>query len=157
HEKILSEHCYIVGPSGAGKSSLGIMPLLVQLMRGAKTKNDELAPPYPIVILDLKGDPALFHTVRLEAARRKQRFQFFTTEKHQPTYRFNPFRGFDRGSRTVAQLCQLILDALNLNHGKGYGRSYYTERSRNVLSRTLKRNRNIQSFDELHQELRETV
>jgi hypothetical protein len=157
HEKILSEHCYIVGPSGAGKSSLGIMPLVVQLMRGAKTDGDEVAAPYPVVILDLKGDPALFHTVRLEAERRNQTFQFFTTEKHQPTYRFNPFRGFDRGSRTVAQLCQLILDALNLNHGKGYGRSYYTERSRNVLSRTLKRSPNIQSFDELHEALRETV
>ncbi|HEY3739229.1 MAG TPA: type IV secretory system conjugative DNA transfer family protein, partial [Bryobacteraceae bacterium] len=92
-----------------------------------------------------------------EAERRGQLFQFFRTEKHEPTFRFNPFRGFDRGSRSVAQLCQLILDALNLNHGKGYGRSYYTERSRNVLSRTLKRNRNIQSFDELHAELRETV
>jgi hypothetical protein len=157
HEKILAEHCYIVGPSGAGKSSLGIMPLLVQLIRGAKTKEDKLPDPYPVVVLDLKGDSALFHTVRLEAARRNQPFQFFTTDKQAPTYRFNPFRGFDRGSRTVAQLCQLILDALNLNHGKGYGRSYYTERSRNVLSRTLKRNRNIQSFDELHTELRETV
>lgn len=157
HEKILSEHCYIVGPSGAGKSSLGIMPILIQLMRGTKTERDELSDPYPVVVLDLKGDSALFHTVKIEAERRKQRFQFFTTERDSPTYRFNPFRGFDRGSRSVAQLCQLILDALNLNHGKGYGRSYYTERSRNVLSRTLKRNRNIQSFDELHAELRETV
>lgn len=157
HEKILAEHCYIVGPSGAGKSSLGIMPLLIQLMRGAKTDSDQLREPYPVVVLDLKGDSALFHTVRIEAERRKQDFQFFTTERNAPTYRFNPFRGFDRGSRSVAQLCQLILDALNLNHGKGYGRSYYTERSRNVLSRTLKRKRNIQSFDELHAELRETV
>jgi len=157
HEKTLAEHCYIVGPSGAGKSSLGIMPLLAQLMRGAKTRNDDLAPPYPVVVLDLKGDPALFQTVKIEAERRGQTFQFFTTDRLAPTHRFNPFRGFDRGSRSVAQLCQLILDALNLNHGKGYGRSYYTERSRNVLSRTLKRNKNIQSFDELHTELRETV
>ncbi len=157
HEKILAEHCYIVGPSGAGKSSLGIIPLLIQLIRGSKTGQDVPSDPYPVVILDLKGDAALFHTVRLEAEKRGQRFQFFTTERNAPTYRFNPFRGFDRGSRSVAQLCQLILDALNLNHGKGYGRSYYTERSRNVLSRTLKRKRNIQSFDELHAELRETV
>jgi hypothetical protein len=157
HEKILAEHCYIVGPSGAGKSSLGIMPLLIQLMRGAKTATDQLSDPYPVVVLDLKGDSALFHTVRIEAEAREQRFMFFTTERNAPTYRFNPFRGFDRGSRSVAQLCQLILDALNLNHGKGYGRSYYTERSRNILSRTLKRKRNIQSFDELHAELRETV
>ncbi|MCX6602245.1 MAG: hypothetical protein NTV52_01480 [Acidobacteria bacterium] len=157
HEKILAEHCYIVGPSGAGKSSLGIMPLLIQLMRGSKTVADKPSDPYPVVVLDLKGDSALFHTVKIEAEKRGQKFQFFTTEKQSPTYRFNPFRGFDRGSRSVAQLCQLILDALNLNHGKGYGRSYYTERSRNVLSRTLKRKRNIQSFDELHAELRETV
>jgi hypothetical protein len=161
HEKILAEHCYIVGPSGAGKSSLGITALLVQLMRGAKTNTDEPPLPYPVVVLDLKGDAAMFHTVRLEAERRKQPFRFFTTEKNAATFRFNPFRGFDRGSRSVAQLCQLILDALNLNHGKGYGRSYYTERSRNVLSRTLKRaqkeGRGIQSFDQLHEELRETV
>ncbi len=157
HEKILAEHCYIVGPSGAGKSSLGITPLLIQLMRGSKTATETPSDPYPVVVLDLKGDSALFHTVKIEAEKRGQTFQFFTTEKTSPTYRFNPFRGFDRGSRSVAQLCQLILDALNLNHGKGYGRSYYTERSRNVLSRTLKRKRTIQSFDELHAELRETV
>ena len=65
HEKILAEHCYIVGPSGAGKSSLGIMPLIAQLMRGARTKSDELSAPYPVVVLDLKGDAAMFHTVRL--------------------------------------------------------------------------------------------
>jgi len=157
HEGILNEHCYIVGPSGSGKTSLAIMSLLIQLMRGGQTASSQLHPPYPVVILDLKGDAALFHTVRIEAQRRGQQFLFFNTERNSPTYRFNPFRGFDRGSRSVAQLCQLILDALNLNHGKGYGRSYYTERSRNVLSRTLKRNRNIQSFDDLHTELKNTL
>lgn len=157
HERILSEHCYIVGPSGAGKSSLGIMPLLIQLMRGAKTKSDALPDPYPVVVLDLKGDSALFHTVQLEAEARGQTFQFFTTEREAPTYRFNPFRGFERSSRSVAQLCQLILDALSLNHGKGYGRSYYTERSRNVLAKTFSRKRDIQSFAELFEEVKETL
>jgi Type IV secretion-system coupling protein DNA-binding domain len=157
HEKILHEHCYIMGPSGAGKSSLGIMSLLIQIMRGAQTDKDQVPPPEPVIVLDLKGDPALFHTVRIQAEERGQEFLFFSTEAKAPTYRFNPFRGFDRASRSVAQLCNLILDALNLNHGKGYGRSYYTERSRNVLSRTLKRKPLIQSFDELHAELQETV
>ena len=55
------------------------------------------------------------------------------------------------------QLCQLILDALSLNHGKGYGRSYYTERSRHLLSLTLKRHPRIASFEELHAALRSTV
>lgn len=157
HEGILAEHCYIVGPSGAGKTSLGIMPLLTQLIRGAKTSTDERPDPYPVVILDLKGDAALFHTVKHEAEARGQTFRFFTTEKNAPTYRFNPFRGFDRDSRSVAQLCQLILDSLSLNHGKGYGRSYYTERSRNVLSTTLHKYRDISSFQDLHEALNATI
>src|SRR5271170_7677759 len=126
HEGILSEHCYIVGPSGAGKTSLGIIPILTQRIRGSLTEDDQRSAPSPVVILDLKGDPALFHSVKIEAERRGQDFMFFTTEKNAPTYRFNPFQGFDRGSRTVAQFCQLLMDALSLNHGKGYGRSYYT-------------------------------
>ncbi len=157
HEDILSEHCYIVGPSGAGKTSLGIMSLLMQLMRGGQTTSPSLPEPYPLVVLDLKGDAALFHTVKKEAEARGQKFKFFTTEKDAPTYRFNPFRGFDRKSRTVAQLCQLVMDALSLNHGKGYGRSYYTERSRSILSKTLKRDTPINSFDDLHNELKEAL
>lgn len=157
HERILAEHCYIVGASGTGKTSLGIMPLLMQLIRGAKTASNEMPKPYPMVILDLKGDGALFHTVRAEAAARGQAFKFFTTEKNAPTYRFNPFRGFDREARTVAQLCQLILDSLSLNHGKGYGRSYYTERSRNILSATLHKYPDIGSFDDLHEALDATI
>jgi hypothetical protein len=157
HEGILSEHCYIVGPSGAGKTSLGIMPLLIQLIRGANTSDDHKPAPSPLVILDLKGDPALFHTTRMEAEKRGQAFKFFTTEKKAPSYRFNPFRGFDRDARTVAQLCQLILDSLSLNHGKGYGRSYYTERSRNVLSTTLHKYRDISSFQDLHEALNATL
>ena len=157
HEDILSEHCYIVGPSGAGKTSLGIMPLLMQLMRGGQTTGTSLSEPYPLVILDLKGDAALFHTIKHEAEARGQTFKFFTTEKDAPTYRFNPFRGFDRKSRSVAQLCQLVMDALSLNHGKGYGRSYYTERSRSILSKTLKRETPIHSFDDLHNELKEAL
>jgi hypothetical protein len=157
HERILAEHCYIVGPSGSGKTSLGIAPILTQLIRGARRDSDELPEPYPVVILDLKGDPALFHTVRIEAEKRGQAFKFFTTEKSAPTFRFNPFRGFDRESRSVAQLCQLILDSLSLNHGKGYGRSYYTERSRNILSATLHRYKDISSFDDLHECLMSTI
>lgn len=157
HEDILSEHCYIVGPSGAGKTSLGIMSLLIQLMRGGQTSSASLPEPYPLVILDLKGDAALFHTIKSEAEDRGQEFKFFSTEKDAPTYRFNPFRGFDRKSRSVAQLCQLVMDALSLNHGKGYGRSYYTERSRSILSKTLKRETPIHSFDDLNNELKEAL
>lgn len=34
HKPMFDEHCYIVGQTGSGKTALGIMPLLVQLIRG---------------------------------------------------------------------------------------------------------------------------
>ncbi len=136
----------------------------MQLIRGGKTRGETRDDPYPVVIIDLKGDAALFHTIREEARNRNQHFSFFRLEKDKdspgevaPSYRFNPFRGFDRDSRTVAQLCQLILDSLSLNHGKGYGRSYYTERSRQVLSATLRKYPNLGSFDDLHEALNTIV
>lgn len=159
--KILAEHVYIVGESGSGKTSLGIMPLLVQLIRGdsagvmpkrldthvndivettitcpnckevletsgtprvqefecpscnndfavnlsvaAMPRNEDPHP--PMVILDLKGDPALFHTVRAEAeARCPGSFRWFTPEKGSSSHCFNPFLDFSTDSRTMVQV-----------------------------------------------------
>jgi hypothetical protein len=156
-ETALKEHCYMVGPTGSGKTSLGIMPLLMQLIRGNRQPDGSWTDASPMVILDLKGDYALFHTVREEALNRahgKQEFLFFTTERNAPSYRFNPFRGFSPELRSLPQYCQMLLDALSLNHGKGYGRGYFTERSRATLSAALEENPNVRTFRELHDTLR---
>ena len=153
--RILSEHCYVNGQTGSGKTSLGLMPLLIQLIRGNLTADGTPAPPAPIVIIDLKGDPALFHTARLEARARGQRFLFFTPEKGKTSYHFNPFSGFQSPSRTFIQLCQLFLDSLSLNHGEGYGRSYYSRRSRQALFDALNHPSAPQTFPELFEVLTE--
>src|SRR5262249_45161984 len=41
HQRILSEHCYIAGQTGSGKTSLGIMPILIQLIRGYNVADRE--------------------------------------------------------------------------------------------------------------------
>jgi hypothetical protein len=51
----------------------------------------------------------------------------------------------------------MLLDALSLNHGKGYGRGYFTERSRAALAAALQENPNVRSFQELHENLRTVV
>ena len=55
---LLFEHVHILGGTGTGKTALGIAPLMIQLIR----RNDG-----PVMVLDLKGDNALFHTARIEA------------------------------------------------------------------------------------------
>lgn len=149
---ILSEHAYIVGESGAGKTSMGLMPLLLQLLRSHRLEDGSDSPPPPLVLIDLKGDPALFHTVREEVLARRWtekatdgstieragEFLFFTLEKGFASDRFNPFSSLDPERRTMTQLCQIILSSLDLNHGAGYGRSYYTARSRQALQLALK-------------------
>ncbi len=149
---ILSEHAYIVGESGAGKTSMGLMPMLLQLLRSHRLEDGSDSPPPPLVVIDLKGDPALFHTVREEVLGRRWtetaadgstiertgEFLFFTLEKGFASDRFNPFSSLDPERRTMTQLCQIILSSLDLNHGAGYGRSYYTARSRQALQLALK-------------------
>ncbi len=167
-KQILAEHCYMVGDTGSGKTALGIMPLLMQLIRGQNQPGGDPSPPPPMVILDLKGDPALFHTVRAEAeARRKAlgitdpddpryAFRFFTPEKGKASHFFNPFHSLDSESRTEIQLCHLLLDSLSLNHGEGYGRSYYSRKSRMMLFDALtKGDRKPRSIEELYERLKQ--
>ncbi|MCC6968956.1 MAG: TraM recognition domain-containing protein [Phycisphaerales bacterium] len=137
HEKLLAEHAYLVGDSGSGKTSLGLMPLLIQMIRGHAGKNGARTDSPPIVIIDLKGDPALFHTAKIEAEARGVEFRFFTPEKNRTSHYFNPFLSLNAENRSEIQLCQILLEALSLNHGEGYGRAYYSRQSRAHLLAAL--------------------
>lgn len=149
HQKLLREHVYIVGDSGSGKTSLGIMPILKQVMRAPQAVSE---PPSPVVVLDLKGDSALFNMTREEAENRGQRFLYFTPEQGRFSHHFNPFEDFDRKNRTLSSFSTLFLDALSLNHGEGYGRGYFTARNRQLLYSVLEEHE-PESFEELYRHL----
>ncbi len=155
HRKILHEHAYFAGRTGSNKTSMGMMQHLIQIVRGHNRPDKKSwCEKSPVVIIDLKGDHILFQTAKAEAERRGQKFRFFSLEPGKATFRFNPFSGFRSSTITIPQMVQLCLDALNLNHGVGYGRGYYSQRSRFFLSEALRATPNANSFKVLYETLR---
>lgn len=153
HRLLLGEHVYIAGRTGSGKTSMALMPLLIQLIRGFRDVAG-WSEPKPVVIIDLKGDePVLFHTARLEAKARGQKFRFFTLEPGKASFYFNPFVCFKSQSVTTTQLVQMVLDALALFHGFEYGRGYFSQSSRFMLSEALRNPTGVNNFRDLHARL----
>lgn len=145
HRDILDQHGHIVGDTGASKTSLGIAPLVTQLIaRGDAT----------VVIVDLKGDRALFETCRREAARtRKLPFRWLSNEVGTTTFAFNPFRQTHNQFLSHEQFVQELLQGLALDYGLAYGAGYFTAMNEIVLSSVLQ-NCRAQSFRELDRRLR---
>ena len=164
HRRILDEHMYIAGQTGAGKTSLGIIPILTQLIRSGGDR------PCPILILDLKGDLTLFNTAREEAASRTadgrpapQELMLFRTDQGYATHYFNPFRDFASTSppRRPIETAELFIQALSLFHGDFYGASYYSKQHRDVLLSALdaakKRKSELRTFDDLYEAVKNYV
>ena len=139
HRAILSEHAYVVGDTGSGKTALGVTPIATQLLRQAPT---------PMVVIDLKGDMALFEAMRREA---RNGFKWFTNEIGKSTYTFNPFMQGTEETLSLGQWAENFLEALGLSHGEGYGRSYYSRVARFWLRSFLRANPNVRSFKELYE------
>lgn len=157
----LSEHAYICGQTGSGKTSIGFLQLLIQLARPYKkarrepatnrilrdqsgrpifddlTKDAELWRQHrpPIVILDMKGDPLLFNTARAEAQRNGYPFRFFSIDGEKTSFFFNPLQNLQ--PRPPTEFCELLLNALDLEHGPGFGEGYYSGQHRTALLRAI--------------------
>ena len=144
--RLLHEHCYIVGDSGSGKTSLGLMPLITNLVGLI----DEPVEHAAVVVLDLKGDMALFGCTRDAAEAGGRAFMYFTPELGRSSHFFNPFADIGDAGRSSIQIAELLLDALALNHGEGYGRSYYSRKNRDFLLDALSQKPAPTSFEELY-------
>ncbi|MDZ4686582.1 MAG: hypothetical protein SH850_16045 [Planctomycetaceae bacterium] len=151
--EIFAEHAHILGDSGSGKTSIGLMPLVCQLMRSGKCS---------VVVLDLKADDqALLESLREESANLSERrrvanppeppypFRWFTSELGRSSYIFNPL-----SQRATAQLADyqrtdLLVSALGLHYGTDYGRKFYGDANYDILNHALAKYPDVQSFVEL--------
>jgi hypothetical protein len=142
HEKLLQTHAHILGDTGSGKTSLGIAPLITQLIARENAS---------VLIIDLKGDKSLFEAAREEAGVAGVPFKWFTNVTDRSSFVFNPLRQSHVRSMTTNQLTQGILQALALEYGEDYGRGYFSALNELVLATYMKHHRrHIGSFAELH-------
>lgn len=128
--ELLREHMHILGATGSGKTALGLSTLVPQLIR----RGDGA-----VIVLDCKGDPAFFNTVRIEASRAGRPFKWFTNRLHRSTYVFNPFTQKHLEDLTLPEYVGLFMSALNLHHGEDYGRAWFSAASRTLFQRALER------------------
>ena len=144
HQEIHDQHAHILGDSGASKTALGIAPQITQkIARGDST----------VVVVDLKGDRALFETCRREAARTKKlRFRWLSNEVGKSTFGFNPFLQSHNLQLSVEQLTQQLLQGLSLDYGIQYGAGYFTAMNEIVLNNVLQES-GAKSFHELSEHL----
>lgn len=144
HRKIHDQHGHVLGDSGSSKTALAMAPQATQLIARADST---------VVIVDLKGDKALFEGCRREAARTgKMRFRWICNEVGKSTFAFNPFRQSHNAQLSVEQLSQELLQGMSLDYGIRYGAGYFTAMNEIVLNSVL-RETGAQSFAELSEHL----
>lgn len=138
--ELLTAHAHLLGGSRSGKTSLGLMSLIAQLVAHGDSS---------VVVIDLKGDNALFWTAFVEATRTGLPFKWFTLQPGAASFAFNPFaQWFDR-FRSVNARSQSYLTALDLYFGEAYGKGFFGTVSLDTFSRFLTHFRDVKSFADL--------
>lgn len=148
HEPIMREHAHVTGDSGSRKTSLALAPLIAQLIGRPKTS---------VVVLDLKGDQTLFEATRIaveeaNAARAERRiqFQWFTNMQDRSTHVFNMFLQRHMRSAGPHQKMEILLKSMGMEHGEGYGPSFFSSIHRAMLGAILQDCPEADSFRKLH-------
>ena len=138
--ELLTAHAQCLGGSRSGKTSLGLISLVAQLIAYADSS---------VVVIDLKGDNALFWSAFVEATRSGLPFKWFTLQPGAASFAFNPFaQWFDR-YRGVNARSQSYLTALDLYFGEAYGKGFFGTVSLDTFSRFLTHFRDVKSFADL--------
>lgn len=149
HRQLTAEHVHLLGSTGSNKTSVGVTQLLEQLI-GADAS---------LLVLDLKGDMALFEAARFAASNVRDRgadqpinFRWFTTESDRSTFVFNPLSQTYLQRLPRLERTQILSRALGLEHGEGYGRGHFSTQNRNALLKLLTVCPEVDSFRKLHEE-----
>jgi hypothetical protein len=154
--KLYGYHAIIRGGPGRGKTSF-LERLAIQLIEAESRERTAWLDagglehePTSLLILDLKGEMALFNTTRFAAERAGIPFRCFTTHHGQSSNVFNFFAQSHLDKLSKGHISQELLQALGAEYGQAYGASFFSSVNEVVLLNTLRQAHGIESFRDLH-------
>ena len=145
--KIFREHAHFLGDTGAGKTSLGLMPLLEQLVARGDCS---------VIAEDMKADTMELPGTLLAGAEQARRrtgktipLKHLTNKLGRSTFALNPLRQPYWQDLELYQRTDVLCGALGLTYGPDYGEGYYGSANSAVLYHTLKTFPHVDTFREL--------
>lgn len=143
HRSLIGDHVYINGSSGSGKSSRGLAALSSQLVRFARVRGD-----CSILVLDVKGDEALFQGLRHES--RGLPFRWYREQRGFSTFGFNPLLQSHIEQFNPSQKARAVMDAFGLRHGDALGERYFADVQEAVVRTLFEKHPNVRSLAQMH-------
>ena len=131
--------------NGCSSSQSGRVPRTARLAGGEPHARE----PTSILVVDLKGEPALFHTARLAARRAKIPFRYFSFLPDRTSHVFNFFSQSHIDEMSKGHLTQELLQAVGAEYGQAYRASFFSSINEVVLLNTLRHAYGIDSFRKL--------
>jgi hypothetical protein len=106
-----------------------------------------------IVVLDLKGDPAFFFGMAIEARQARVNFKWFTIESGKSSYIYNPRRQRFLEQLSLNERVQLTIEPLGVEHGEGHGPGFWGSMQEQYVRRFEERYPGIPSFSALRRQM----
>lgn len=145
---LLFQHAHVLGGTGTNKSSMGLAPLIEQLISFGDST---------VIIIDLKADsPELLYAA--EAAIQSVRvnqindipLKIFSLENGTRTHLFNPFLTTGWTQLSILERTDVLCTSCGLAYGFEYGRSFFTSSNSAVIREANLANPNAMSFRQLY-------
>ena len=148
--KLLDGHAHILGSTQSGKTALALTPMISQLIRALRPGSREYTRQSSMMILDLKGDLAMFQNTRLECERRGVRFKYFSLGYRDASYAFNPFEQTHLRDVSPDQRADMLAQAIGILYGHKYPEVYWSDLNAQVFRALLLNYPEIRSFACFH-------
>jgi TraM recognition site of TraD and TraG/Helicase HerA, central domain len=142
------QHIHVLGATGTNKSSMGLAPLIEQLISFGDSS---------VIVIDLKADsPELYYAAHsaVNSFRPGTRMQLFSLENGTQTQLFNPFLTSGWTKLGILERADILNTCCGLSYGFDYGPSFFTSCNSAVLRAANLANPDALSFRDLNDEIR---